>query len=405
VLTLRRHPTINFDEMDLAAARRLEPTTVKGKVRPLERGHAENIGIEGRYFGNVGDVDGDVMYRTEIHDEPSHSISKQTAPNSVAYTVCSKQRSPARRSHLRQTWHMTSPSTLDWYGCATFRLKTADLTIFLDAYIDRVPSAAGTGLTADDIDECDWIVVGHSHFDHLWGAERIAKNTGATIICSYESVRVMEQAGVPTDQLICVAGGETIELGNGVKVSVYPSQHSCVWSHSQMGQPDQVCIGELGVTWHEQQERMADLMRYLQEETAPEVVEHIVAGAPGHSERGDGGALVFLFETPDGSLFFQDTSGHWSGVLRDIRPDVAILGAAGRGNIDGEPVQGSLAQFVARQADLLRPKKVILGHHDDWLPGFSIPTDTAPIREELGRVVPTTSMIEMGYLESMAIFD
>ena len=110
---------------------------------------------------------------------------------------------------------------LDWYGCATFRMRTAGLSIFLDAYIDRASNAVGTGLCADDIDACDWIVVGHSHFDHLYGAERIAKNTGAKIICSYESVRVMEQAGVPLEQMICVAGGETIDLGRGVKVSVY----------------------------------------------------------------------------------------------------------------------------------------------------------------------------------------
>ena len=32
-------------------------------------------------------------------------------------------------------------TTLDWYGCATFRLRTAGLMIFLDAYIDRVPGA------------------------------------------------------------------------------------------------------------------------------------------------------------------------------------------------------------------------------------------------------------------------
>ena len=75
--------------------------------------------------------------------------------------------------------------TLDWYGCATFRLQTAGLKIFLDAYIDRASGAAGTGLRADDIDEADWILVGHSHFDHLYGAERIAANTGARIIASY----------------------------------------------------------------------------------------------------------------------------------------------------------------------------------------------------------------------------
>ncbi|MDG2028846.1 MAG: MBL fold metallo-hydrolase [Acidimicrobiales bacterium] len=98
-------------------------------------------------------------------------------------------------------------TTLDWYGCATFRMRTAGLTVFLDACIDRAEIADGPGLTADEIDECDWIVIGHSHFDHLYGAERVAANTGATIIGSYETVRVMEQAGVPLDQMICVANG------------------------------------------------------------------------------------------------------------------------------------------------------------------------------------------------------
>ena len=109
-------------------------------------------------------------------------------------------------------------ATLDWYGCATFRLRIAGITVFLDAYIDRVPGAPGTGLTADDVDECDWIVVGHSHFDHLWGAERIIANTGATMIGSYESVRLMEEAGVDADRLIAVAGGETVRLSDDVTV-------------------------------------------------------------------------------------------------------------------------------------------------------------------------------------------
>ena len=182
-------------------------------------------------------------------------------------------------------------TTLDWYGCATFSLRTAGLTIFLDAYIDRPAGAQGTGLTASDITEADYVLVGHSHFDHLWGAERIIANTDATLIASYESVRVMEQAGVPLDRMICVAGGETIELSPDVKVSVYPSQHSCVWSHAQMEEPDVVCIGDLGVTWQEQQSRMADLMSYLMTDTTSAVRSHLVDSSPGHSDRGDGGAL------------------------------------------------------------------------------------------------------------------
>ena len=84
--------------------------------------------------------------------------------------------------------------------------------------------------------------------------------------------------------------------------------------------------------------------------------------------------------------------------MRELRPDAAIVAAAGRGNVDGQPVQGSLAQFVARQVAMLRPDRVVLCHHDDWLPGFSVDTDVTPIRDELARVVPDTELVELGYL-------
>ena len=210
----------------------------------------------------------------------------------------------------------------------------------------------------------------------------------------------MEAQGVPLDRMICVAGGERIELGNGVTVSVLPSQHSCVWSHRQMSAVGEVCIGDLGVTHQERLARMAELVTYFGT-LEDDVKAHFRIANQG--DRGDGGPLVYLFETPDGSLLYQDTSGHWSGVLRNLRPDVAILAAAGRGNIDGEPIQGSLAQFVARQADLLRPRWVVLSHHDDWLPGFSIDTDVKPIRDELARVVPGAELVELGYVDATEI--
>lgn len=299
-------------------------------------------------------------------------------------------------------------TTLDWYGCATFRLRTAGITIMLDAYIDRMAGAAGptdadgASLTAEAIKECDWIVVGHSHFDHLWGAETIMANTNATLIASYESVRVMEAAGVPLDRMICVGGGEKIELADGVTVAVYPSQHSCVWSHSQMEGPGTECLGDLNVLWHERQGRFAELFDYLSS-LGDEAQAHLAASAVGHSPRGDGGALVFVFETPEGTIFYQDTSGHWSGVLAGLNPDVALIGAAGRACIDGEPIQGSLAQFVAGQVETLEPKRVILTHHDDWMPGFSAPIDTGPIRDAVAAVDASIDLMELGYVDGTQI--
>jgi len=121
----------------------------------------------------------------------------------------------------------------------------------------------------------------------------------------------------------------------------------------------------------------------------------------GQSPRGDGGALVYLFETPEGTLLYQDTSGHWSGIFGGLRPDVAILAAAGRGNLDGEPIQGSLADFMARQVELVQPGQVVLCHHDDWLPGFSVPTDVAPLRDVIER--GGSQLLELGYVDATEI--
>jgi L-ascorbate metabolism protein UlaG (beta-lactamase superfamily) len=292
-------------------------------------------------------------------------------------------------------------TSLDWYGCATFALRTAGLTVFLDAYVDRAEGAAGPGVAADDVEECDWILVGHSHFDHLYGAERIARRTGARIVGSYETVRIMAEAGVPLDQMLCVAGGEMVALSDDVRVSVYPSQHSCVWSQTKMRDAGEECLGDLGLTLQEQRARFDGLVAYLASELPPPSLDHLLRARQG--DRGDGGALVYLVETPDGRLLYQDTSGHWSGILDDLRPDVAILAAAGRGNIDGEPIQGSLADFVAREAELLGPRRVVLSHHDDWLPGFSVATDVGPIRDALGKVAPDVELVELGYLDATNI--
>ena len=292
---------------------------------------------------------------------------------------------------------MSVAATLEWFGCATFRLRIDGLVVMLDAYIDRAPDAAGPGVGVEAVDECDWILVGHAHFDHLYGAERIMAATGATLVGSYETVRVMTEAGVDPERMICVAGGETIDLSPTTTVSVYPSQHSCVWSHGQMTQPAEVCLGDLGVTWQEQQRKMQELMAHLTGTLAPGAVEHLLSSMGGHSPRGDGGALLFQVDSPGGSLLFQDTSGHWRGIIEGLDPDVAILAAAGRANIDGEPIQGSLLEFLERQVTALSPATTVLCHHDDWLPGFSVDTDMAPIRQLFERL--PTELLELGYTD------
>jgi L-ascorbate metabolism protein UlaG (beta-lactamase superfamily) len=293
-------------------------------------------------------------------------------------------------------------ATLDWYGCATFRLRTTEgLTVWLDAYLDRVPAAAQSGVAVDDVTAADWILVGHSHFDHLWGAERIAARTGATVVGSYESVRVLAAAGVPEEQLLAVGGGERVALDPSTSVRVLPGLHSCVWSSQPMPPADEVCLGETGLTLQERSERMRALWAGFGA-MGDDVRAHMQSADQG--ERGDGGALVFVVETSEGSLLFQDTIGCWSGVLARESPDVAILAVAGRGNRDGEPVQGTTADFVAEQAATLGARSVVPCHHDDWLPGFSRAIDPARVRAAVERAAPGTSLVDLGYASGYELF-
>ena len=294
---------------------------------------------------------------------------------------------------------------LDWLGVATYRLTVGDTVLFLDAYMDRVPAAPPVGMGTADVERADWVLVGHSHFDHLWGAERIAAQTGATVVGSHETVRIMREAGVHEQQVMAVAGGEPVRLSDDVRVRVFPSLHSCVWASGLALHPAEECVGDLGLDHQERQERMGRLLSGVPDgadrQALAAVAEHLKMSD--QHPRGDGGSLAYLIETPEGSLLWKDTSGHWSGVLAGLRPDVALLAAAGRANVDGEPVQGSLAGFLAAEVALLRPERVVLGHHDDWLPPFTSAPDVDPIRARVAEVAPAAEVVDMGYLEGRRI--
>ena len=294
--------------------------------------------------------------------------------------------------------------TLDWLGCATYRLSIDGLVIFLDTFMDRTPTAPDVGLTSADVTEADYLVIGHSHWDHIAGADMIAKNTGAKVIGSFETARVLREAGVPDEQLLATQGGERFDLDDRVSVRTFPSLHSCIWSRA--ARPGIVVTGDHGVPENERAERLAANRerRADDDSESGRAMRELLARSVGSS--GHGGAIDYLFETPDGSILFQDSMGYWTGVLQGIHADVAILAAAGRGNIDGEPVQGAVEDFIAREVDLIQPRKVVLGHHDNFMGAPDQPdvTDMTPVHEELARLAPNVEVIEMELAGSVQLF-
>lgn len=295
--------------------------------------------------------------------------------------------------------------TLDWFGCTTFRLKVGELTIWLDTFLDRVASAPQVGLRSADVTEADFLLISHCHFDHILGANVIAAATGANVVGSYEAMRLMTSAGVPVAQQWPVSGGETLDCGGGVTVRVYPSIHSCLFAKIE-ADSGACCVGDLGISQQERRARQEPLFAVVHE---ADVVGREIAdyfGQPiGPVSDLDGGQLVYLVETPSGSICWSASSGCWSAILRELRPDVALLALAGRPNLDGEPFQGSMAEFVVRELEMLRPTKVAFCHHDAILPpllnGFDVRAAETAVRER----TPFAQLVTMSYGRPVAIFD
>ncbi|MDP6605646.1 MAG: MBL fold metallo-hydrolase [Dehalococcoidia bacterium] len=296
--------------------------------------------------------------------------------------------------------------TIDWLGCATFRLSIDGLVIFLDTFMDRVSTAPDTGITTADVTEADFALIGHAHFDHLAGADVVAKRTGAKVIGSHESVRVLREAGVPEEQLIGSQGGEHHRLNEDVTVKVFSSLHSCIWTRAA---PAGTSLeGDLGLTEDERVGLRASAgprggRRQLDPALAKEMAELRENAVSSNSH---GGALDYLITTPQGTIYFQDSMGYWTGVMSSVSADVAILAASGRGNIDGEPIQGSVEQFITSEVQMLTPKRVVLGHHDNWVGMPDVPdiADLSPVHDELKRVAPDVEVIELGFMDGTTLF-
>jgi L-ascorbate metabolism protein UlaG (beta-lactamase superfamily) len=245
----------------------------------------------------------------------------------------------------------------------------------------------------------DFVFVSHAHFDHMLGVDTIAKATGAMVVCSYEVARVLRANGVPDAQILAVSGGEPVDCGRDVRVRAYPSLHSCLFaSASHESHVD--CLGDLGVTAQDRAARVAALFE-LFPSLEPDLANWFAA-TEAHCSTRDGGQLCYLLETPDGSVFVNASSGYWSGIVANLRPDVAVLALVGRPNVDGEPHQGSLARFLVNQVELLRPGKVVLAHHDALLPMLP-PTDTGEALAMLARETDYARHIALSYADPVAV--
>lgn len=72
---------------------------------------------------------------------------------------------------------------ITFYGHSSFGIETMGQHLVFDPFI--TPNEMASGVDVDQI-PADYILLSHGHGDHVADAERIAKNTGATIISNFE---------------------------------------------------------------------------------------------------------------------------------------------------------------------------------------------------------------------------
>ncbi len=297
---------------------------------------------------------------------------------------------------------MASPriATLEWFGTATFRVRDAGLDLFFDAYLDRLPGLDPVGLSTAEVGAADFIFVSHAHFDHLYGAESIARRTGAVVVCSPESAYQLRGDGLPEPQLLVVTGGETVHCGPTTRVRVLPALHSCLYAN---GDRDTAvaCVGDLDISAQERAAKVAEVFALM--ESVPDPLGSALTHMAEHTSAHDGGQLAYLLTTAGGSMLVSGSAGYWRGIFEGLRPDVALLSVGGRPNVDGEPFQGSTAQFMVDQVEALRPGRVAFCHHDPLIPGFP-PVEVGAAAAALADRTSYATYFEMAYATPVPLF-
>jgi L-ascorbate metabolism protein UlaG (beta-lactamase superfamily) len=137
---------------------------------------------------------------------------------------------------------------LTWMSIANWLFEVGDTRVVVNGYISRIQESDWTGEGPTGLDRAkrpmkpevenvqrvinavgnkvDYILTGHSHFDHSWDTAVWAKATGAQVIGSKSTCLELMAQEVPAEQCTMVKGGEKFDLGSGMTARAIRINHS-----------------------------------------------------------------------------------------------------------------------------------------------------------------------------------
>ena len=218
------------------------------------------------------------------------------------------------------------------------------------------------------VDKVDFILVHHSHFDHLSDVPYIAKKTGAKVIGTETTINILRAYGIGNDQLYPVRGGEDYQFEN-FSVRVIPSIHSAL-----------------------NDKHYLDSREYTKPPSAPLRVSEFI----------EGGSLMFLARFKDKDILTMGSMNFVERELEGITSDILLAGV--------NQSQLGLYNYNERLIKVTGyPKTIIPTHWDNFrLPyGFSqensIILKLLPFKKDVEKLSTKSSVKIVRHLETIKI--
>lgn len=281
------------------------------------------------------------------------------------------------------------PIQLKYLGTAGWQIKDGKISVLIDPYISRVKLGTGSGISPDDdrqtvkrsdyfvsdtvsidslVQKTDFILVHHSHFDHLSDVPYIAKKTGAKVIGTETTCNILRAYGIPDEQLYPVRGGEDYQFEN-FAVKVIPSIHSAL-----------------------NDKHYLDSRNYTEVPDAPLKVSEFI----------EGGSLMFLARFHRHDVLTMGSMNFVERELVGLRPDILLAGV--------NRSQLGLYKYNERLLAVTNnPKWIIPSHWDNFrLPyGFSqqdaVDQKLLPFAEDVKRLSPESKVLIPKHLGTITI--
>jgi len=114
-----------------------------------------------------------------------------------------------------------------WLGINALEFRHSRGSFMIDPYVSRNPVQL---TVSDEVDRylhgpADFILMTHSHWDHLPDVPRVIAHSGATLYASKTACAIMRKVGVPEQHLHELTYGEVLNLPGEVRVTALESRH------------------------------------------------------------------------------------------------------------------------------------------------------------------------------------